>query len=210
MQQPIPRQLAARLAHEVRSPLNVLRGALDQAQRDEGMSTTSAQLLKLARRSCVRLERLSRRLDVLATGEPTDRGPVSLDAIGDWVERARTEASRSSIDLQADISAQLPTVPGPVASALEVAVDEAVHNAVRHAASKVTVRVECDGPSVRVLVEDDGPGFPDELVGTAPVPNSEHRGGLGLGLFVAHAFLAAAEGTLSITRERVVLEVPTT
>ena len=205
---PIPPALAGRLAHEIRSPLNVLSGTIDQLGRDPGISDTSAQLLQLARRSCFRLARLSRRLENVATQGPEDRGPVAVGRLRDWVERARDEASRASIELQMGEVPEVSALPGPVAHALEVAVDEAVHNAIRHARKRVEVVVEATDDVVRVVVTDDGGGLPERLVGGTPALEEGHRGGLGLGLVLAHVYLSAAGGSLRIGDDAVTVEVP--
>lgn len=199
--------VASRLAHEIRSPLGILSGTLSQLARDEGLSKASAQLLTLARRSCVRMERLSRRLDTFAADGPSDRSPVQLDVLGSWVERARNEAGRSGVEVEMSPLPAL-TIPGRSAAALEVATDEVVHNAVRHARARVEVRTEALEGTLRVTVSDDGRGMPPELVDTPPSVRADARGGLGLGLLVAHDFLTAAEGTLRILPDRVEIEVP--
>ena len=205
---PLSPSLAGRLAHEIRSPLNVLSGTLDQLGRDPGLSDTSAQLLQLARRSCDRLTRLSRRLEHVAAQGPEDRGPVPFERLRDWVERAREEAARRSVQLMLGELPELSALPGPLAHALEVAVDETVHNAIRHARARVEVLVEATDDGVRVVVSDDGGGLPEKLVGALPAFPEEHRGGLGLGLVLAHLYLCAVGGSLRLGADAVTVEVP--
>lgn len=205
---PLPPALASRLAHEIRSPLGVLSGTLAQLSRDEGLTPTSAQLLELARRSCVRMERLSRRLGYLAADGPTVRGPMQMSVLRGWVERASTETGRKSIEVKIGPLPEL-TLPGRTAAALEVALDEVVHNATRHAQTRVDVRTRQTEVALTVLVSDDGRGLPAELVGTTPPTTTDsHSGGLGLGLLVAHRFLGEVDGALNLHADRVEIEVP--
>jgi anti-sigma regulatory factor (Ser/Thr protein kinase) len=58
--------------------------------------------------------------------------------------------------------------PVEIADAVELMVSELATNAVRHAATHFTVRVDRDGLNLRVAVTDEGPGHP-ELRSPAPV-----------------------------------------
>ncbi len=207
---PISAVLASRLAHELRSPASVLLGTLSQLERDEGLSKTSVQLLKLARRSCTRMERLSRRLDHLAASAPQSRGPTPLASVRGWIDRAASEAARSSIVVHVE---ELPTqgsFSGPAVHALEVMVDELVHNAVRHARSCIHVRVDADERLLRLEVRDDGPGLPEHLrVGGDPSGSEEARnGGLGVGLGLVRRFSEAVGASLELGPNAMIVEVP--
>jgi signal transduction histidine kinase len=206
-EEPISQVLAGRLAHELRSPASVLLGTLTQLERDEGLSATSAQLVKLARRSCMRMERLSRRLDHIAAGEPQSRGPTPLESVRAWIDRAASEASRGSIEVRLPSIPQTLSFGGCSVHALEVAVDELVHNAVRHASASVDVGLEVDEHHIRLEVRDDGPGIPEEIRAQAGLADVRH-GGLGLGLGLVRRFTEAAGGTLELEPNAVRVELP--
>ena len=72
-----------------------------------------------------------------------------------------------------------------------------VENAVDFAKKAVTVRWYWDNETVRIIILDDGPGFPPEIIDRIGEPYVSTRhgnpdssgGGLGLGLFIAKTLL---------------------
>lgn len=62
-----------------------------------------------------------------------------------------------------------PSLSAEAALALYRVVQEAVHNALFHGApGRITVRIQCAAPSVRVTIEDDGRGFEPDTVRSQP------------------------------------------
>ena len=68
-----------------------------------------------------------------------------------------------------------------------------IDNAIRFARREVTVTVRPARTGLVVEVEDDGPGFPAEVldwVGEPFISTRKDEGGLGLGIFIATTLLA--------------------
>jgi signal transduction histidine kinase len=88
---------------------------------------------------------------------------------------------------------------------LERVVQNLVANAVRHAASRVTVTTSSAGRWVQLTVADDGPGIaPDDRTRVfqrfvrLDADRSRDRGGAGLGLAIVAELVAALGGTVSV------------
>jgi len=88
--------------------------------------------------------------------------------------------------------------------ALTRAFKNLLDNAIQFADAKVRVNCEDIGNSVRVIIEDDGPGVPDgdiphlfEPFYRADSSRSRHTGGHGLGLSIVHAAVLAHGGAVS-------------
>ncbi len=84
-----------------------------------------------------------------------------------------------------------------------------VDNALRHARSRVQVRVEARGEQVVLHVEDDGPGIPEgsrEAVFTRftrlDASRSRDTGGSGLGLAIVRALAAAHGGQAALAASK--------
>lgn len=112
--------------------------------------------------------------------------------------------------------------PAPYAGKLSVlkrAVTNLIDNAVAHGKA-VAVRIEDSATSLRLVIEDDGPGIPDADITRVTEPfvrldvaRSLDTGGVGLGLAIVRDAAAYHGGTLSLeNREqgglRAILELP--
>ena len=87
-----------------------------------------------------------------------------------------------------------------------------IENATQFAATAVTVEASWDRASIGVIITDDGPGFPDELIARLgepylttrarnAAPDGDAPGGLGLGIFIAKTLLERT-GARARLRER--------
>jgi signal transduction histidine kinase len=182
------RRFVADAAHELRSPLAGLRTMLEVALAHPDPARLPAVLADAAAET-ERLTRLSEDLLLLArmdARQPLPEGVVDL-----------AEVARQRVDRRA--GARVPVTldaPGPALvtgaeGQLGRVVDNLVDNAVRYAASRVTVSVHGADGQVRLVVADDGPGIPAadrERVFTRFVRLNEARdrdsGGTGLGLAI--------------------------
>jgi signal transduction histidine kinase len=109
--------------------------------------------------------------------------------------------SRVPIDI-AELAAVQLRATGPE---LRTAMANLISNAVRHARSRVTVRVAAGSSEAHVVVVDDGPGIPigqrDRVFGRfvrLDDARSRDRGGSGLGLAIAKEVIEAHGGTIVV------------
>lgn len=206
-------------AHELRSPLAAIRTQLEVARAhpaDADWDQTSADAL-------ADVERLSRLVDdllVLARADEAPRRrfePVDLAQVADDVV-ARYESSTvrvrrvgaASVPLTGDVDAL-----GRIASNL-------IDNAVRHAASAVTVDVAmADGGMAALTVTDDGPGIPAadtervfDRFTRLDEARSRDAGGTGLGLPIVRELVRIHGGTVGLENNqpglRAVVHLPIT
>jgi signal transduction histidine kinase len=147
-------------AHELRSPIASLR-----AQADVAVAHPDAEPPEETWRAvAAEAARLSRMVDDLLALARADAGermparPVDLvEAVEDALAR-RPDDLRVATTLWAPIPVRVPATPAELA----IVLDNVLTNARRHACSVVHVSVVPAGRRVRVLVDDDGPGIPDE------------------------------------------------
>jgi signal transduction histidine kinase len=77
-------------------------------------------------------------------------------------------------------------------------------NAVRYGGGQARVLVEPEGPFIRIMVEDDGPGVPEPSLPrlTEPFerlePSRAQDGGVGLGLSIVQALTQRYRGDLML------------
>ncbi len=177
--------LAAAAAHELGSPLGtmtlVARDLKAQLANDPDFGTDIALLN----------EQLARCRDILAgisrqTVQDEHFRTASLEALLQEVVRAY-EPHGKSIQLNfADDSNVIDVERSPE---LLHGLDNLVANAVRHARSCVRISASRPRGGLRLSIQDDGPGFPEELLPyigepyVAPYGIKPH--GLGLGIFIS-------------------------
>ncbi|ETK37400.1 ATP-binding protein [Microbispora sp. ATCC PTA-5024] len=191
------RALVSDAAHELRSPLASIRLQLEVAlSHPEGQDwkETAEGVLE----DTLRLSRLAEDLLALARldeGRPGRREPVDLAAL------ARGTAERHGLALDAPS----PAVVLGDGLDLRRVLTNLVDNALRHAASAVSVAVRTDGDTAELTVADDGPGIPAEdrervfdRFTRLDSARSRDDGGAGLGLAIVRTTVEAHGGTVHL------------
>lgn len=198
------REFLAAVSHELRTPLTSMHMAIDLLLRGaEGpLSAEQRGLAEIAKGDAERMKTLVARLLDLARVEAGGRpaGPVDLGAVArEAADGVRLVAAERGVAVAVEGTA---VVEGD-ADGLAMAVSNLVANAVRHAASRVAVRVSDEAGGARVVVEDDGAGLPagtedrvfEPLVQLGAADGAEARpGSAGLGLAIVRRVAEAHGG----------------
>ena len=197
----VQREMVSAVAHELRTPVARLRFGLEmsaEAQTDEarrkyleGMDGDIDDLDALVDEMLVysRLERGSPTLHF----QQVDLGALVDQVIGELAPlRADVNVSRGECTAAADGSCWAEAEP----QYLRRALSNLITNAMRHAESRVQVSFAIDGQTVRLEVDDDGPGVPEadsEKVFTPFLRLDDSRtrasGGHGLGLSIVRRII---------------------
>ena len=195
------RQLVSDVSHELRSPLARLRIALELGQKTDNSTALSrigkeadeleslvTELLSLARIESgqFHLEKRQTRLDRL------------LQQI---VHDANFEAESRHCRVQLDMPEAVELSLDPVL--IRAAIENVARNAIRYSPENGIVRiaVEAQADRISIIVEDDGPGVPEEALEKlfkpfARIAEARDRdsGGFGLGLAITGKSLLAHGG----------------
>jgi signal transduction histidine kinase len=200
------------LAHETRTPLMVIIGALDLLKSSSSIEDgRKKEIIDMAVESCERLAQLMERstlLTRLRDGDVKfDLQPVVVRCAFDVVRerlRALTDERavliRAAIDAEAVVHAD-PRMFGIVLHAL-------LHNAVRFSPSPGEVVLEAagDGPNVSIAVTDRGPGIEESYIARlfdelSPSDVAHHAQGQGLSLALTREIVRQHGGEIAIESE---------
>jgi signal transduction histidine kinase len=163
------RRFMADAAHELRTPLAVLRGHADVALQNPRRNSEYTTVLEQMSTEAARLADIVERMLLLAradTGDwPTASESLFMDDIALDVSnagRALGAARGVHIDVGDLDEAPVRGDPALLRQLLMALVDNAVKYSPDNA--RVRVSVVTEGASCRVSVEDDGPGIPEEAL----------------------------------------------
>jgi len=198
----------AQSAHELRTPLMVLRGEIEALQ--DGVRPTDARALESLGEEVRHLARLVDDLHLVAVA---DMGglPVHLEAVDvvpiaqRAVERFRDRAVARGLDL-ALVAPRAPLYIHADEMRIAQLLDNLLENSLRYtdAPGRVEVTLAAEGPLVLLAVEDTPPGVSREECALLFEPlhradpaRSRREGGSGLGLAVCRAIAHAHRATIA-------------
>jgi signal transduction histidine kinase len=195
--------MAAGLAHEVRNPLNSASLQLTVLERrlDRGDdSTTTLPIAHIIKSEIDRLDRLVREFLAFARPHPLEPKPVNVgDLLAGVAGLIAPEAEAARIVIAVDLAASIPAVLGDGERLRQVLLN-LTRNAIEAMAERggrLRLGARAADGEILIDVEDDGPGFGEELpVFDAFFTTKSH--GTGLGLAIVHRIIADHGGTIRV------------
>lgn len=203
------REMMAGVAHDLRTPLTALHGQLEALAAQPADETRQPRLLQAALAQSDKVRRLSQQLFELAALQANvpelHRERLRLDElVTDAVQKFDHCSGPAPVQLTGVPPGQL-EMQGDL-QLIERALTNLIDNALRHAPGSPPVRVSVlrQGQQAQILVEDDGPGLPRELVqrlqegrSLREPPIRRTSGGIGgLGLAIAQRVAQLHGGSL--------------
>jgi signal transduction histidine kinase len=194
-------EMAARLAHEVRTPLGIIRSSAQLVSRQPGLDETGHEMMSFMINECDRMNDLvTGLLDSARPREPV-LAPEDFHAIAHHVaELLRDRLAAREIRLDLALDADSPTVACDRGQMIQVLINLLV-NALQAspAGSRLLVSTSSDGDEFRVTIDDEGPGIAPARREEILEPFvSDRAGGIGLGLSIVREIVVMHRGRLTI------------
>ena len=203
-------QMLQAVAHELRTPLAVVKGSLDMARRalSRGQMDNLEKMAQQATEAVARLTRMTNDLFEASRGEAAPRELAPLD-LREVVGRAHAWAA-AALQKELTLSLEGEDEALPVlgdGDGLASVIDNLLSNATRYTpdGGRVIVRCERQGEMGVVEVEDTGIGMSEETKERifeefyrGPEAYETDRRGLGLGLALVRQLVLAHRGRIEV------------
>ncbi|MGZ6071755.1 MAG: ATP-binding protein [Myxococcaceae bacterium] len=197
-------ELIAIISHDLRAPLQVTLGhgrMLEDANLPGDLRTSAEAIVRQSRKILKMVESLLERGKGEQARVALDIQLLDMGRVGrDCAFELEILAAERGVTLKAHSPERLP-VMGDELKLREV-LQNLITNGLEHAAKNGTVLIEGevlhrpDGPAVKIVVQDDGPGMPEEQMHLVFDRYRHGPGGTGLGLAICKEFVELHGGEI--------------
>jgi two-component system sensor histidine kinase RegB len=197
--------LAAAAAHELGTPLSTIALVARELQKALGPDSPHAEDVKLLREQAQRCGDILGKLSQLPGGGE----PFARMKLGALIEEVVAPHRNFGVDIAVAIAKGSSDEPEVARNpAIMYGLGNLVENAIDFARERVEIAADWSGDKVTVAINDDGPGFPPEIMDRMGEPfvtgrrrrqrAANENPGLGLGFFIAKTLLERSGATLAL------------
>jgi len=197
--------LAAGMAHEIGTPMNVILGRAEYLMRKTSDESTKKGLATIVTQ-VERITRIMNQLLSFARRRPVDRRPLALGpVVHEMVEVVQERLERRGIKLELVLDSKCPKVLADRDQMSQVILN-LVMNAIQAMpkGGTLTATLRYNKPHVNLAIADSGCGIPQDNIPKlfAPFFTTKEIGeGTGLGLTIVHGIVQEHEGSIFVESE---------
>jgi PAS domain S-box-containing protein len=197
-------QMISGVAHELNNPLSVIKGFVEVILRHHELQPNTRVDLEKVLKECDRAESLVKNFLTFARERQLRREPVNINSIIESVMETRrftTQISQVSVNYELDNNLPVTSAdPDQIRQVLVILVNNALQAMEKSPPPHIlTLRTSVYDGTIKVEVQDNGPGVPPHLETKIFEPfftTKEVGTGTGLGLSLAHSILAEHRGKI--------------
>lgn len=201
---------AAAVAHEINLPLSTLllntRLLIEQAS--DQMPKEQRERLELMGVEAQRVVTTIEKMRTMLRNVQTEHRPVDLTQVArSALLQVRSALRKEGVTLSRDSSLERPVEVQGDPTQIQIAIVNLLRNAIEALrrrdpdapSPEIAMAMEHSEAGVELIVDDNGPGFPDDTHTITPLETTKPEG-TGLGLFVVETTMANHGGTVQIGR----------
>lgn len=192
-------ELAAVMAHEIRTPIGILRSSAQMLAREPGLSSEAQELTGFIESETERLNRLVSTLLDSARPRPPKLQPVDPNAIiRHSIDLLTAQAGKKNIAINLNLDERHITVTADAEQITQVLLN-LILNALQILPDNGVIAISTHVRADKLIMEvaDNGPGIPPHETGRVFDPFfTKREGGVGLGLAVVQQIVAAHGGEI--------------
>jgi signal transduction histidine kinase len=196
-------EMAAIMAHEVRTPLGILKSSAQMLERRGDLTAQDQELTGFIVSETERLNRLVTTLLECASPRPPQFQPHDVHEIIEHVlALIGSKAEKKNIRIETRLNARQSILACDREQMIQVFLNLII-NATQHVPDGGWIRIVStdEGQGFVVRVEDDGPGIPAAALDRVFDPFFTRReGGIGLGLTIVQQIVQAHEGEIEVAK----------
>lgn len=198
-------EMSSVIAHEVRTPLGILRSSAQMLQRESGISEEGRELVGFIESETERLNRLvSAMLDTARPREPS-YGEVDMhDLIGKSIAMLGAQAAKKRVGVSASLRAARPVIECDAEQITQVLLNLLMNGLqILHHGGRIEIDTHDDERTLYIEIADDGPGIdPAERTRVFEAFFFKREGGIGLGLAVVQQIVNSHGGEIEAAESR--------
>ncbi|MGF0539716.1 ActS/PrrB/RegB family redox-sensitive histidine kinase [Agrobacterium sp. ES01] len=192
--------LAAAAAHELGTPLATISVVAKEMERELGNDERFGEDVQLLRSQSERCRDILRRLTSLPSEREAHMSRLPLSSMIEEVVAPHREFGIRIVLADRNVGEKEPICMRN--AGVMFGLGNLIENAVDFAREEVTLTVSHNKEKISIMIEDDGQGYSQDILGrigepyVTTRPGNERAGGLGLGLFIAKTLLERSGAAL--------------
>ena len=185
---------AAAAAHSLSTPLSTIRVVVKELEKELGSKSKHAKDINLLMSQTLRCGEILKKLSMVPLKKDEFFENVKLKDLLNEIINSFKEISNKNFSLMSENNKNDPTVKRK--AELTYGLRNFIGNAAKFSEFLVEIKLESNNEITKIIVYDDGPGFPDDVIKFLGEPyirskneKISSKSGLGLGTFIGKTLL---------------------